>query len=85
MSVERYLDSVFSQSAKDQLNYQRGKLFEYRLLNDNYQPIRTGKCHVINRRYMRSIDCDMITIDDIETGDKIVEHQFKLDLYEIKE
>lgn len=85
MDKEAYLDQVFSQGAKDQLAYAKGKIFNYNLLDDNYQVIKTGRCSVENRYYDKSIDCDVITIKDLDTEEFITEHQFKLDLYETKE
>ena len=85
MGVEAHLDYIFSKAARDRLSDAKGKIFEYAWLDDNYQKVKSGKCKLIHCQYDKFIDCDMLTIKDIDSGEEITDNTFKIDLKLISE
>ena len=84
-SVNGFLDGLFADSAKQKEAQQRGKIFRYRLFTNIYRDgIKArGKCEVISRRYDRIVDCDILTCQDVTTGEKFSCNQFMIELSEV--
>ena len=80
-NIEAHLDMVFEEAAKSIQSRHTGKVLSYRLYDDSMcNLIKEGKCTVTSCTYNRSLDCNVYDITDIDTGEKISAHQFRLEL-----
>lgn len=83
MGVETFLDNLFTKAASDRFKDDKNHIFEYRHYKDYSTLVGSGKCRVTNRYYSKSLDCDIITIEDIATGEHITDHQFNIMLKQV--
>ena len=83
MSMEQFLDNLFTNHANGIKKSLAGKKYRYHLLGTNYETIQKGTCTILDCSYSKSLDCNVYRIKDCETGEVIEQHQFKLDLFEI--
>lgn len=86
-NLETFLDISFEKAAKNRLKMQKEKIYSYKLFSGfmGDQLEATGKCKVRERRYERSIDCDILVCEDLDTGKVFSANQFAVILKEIKE
>lgn len=82
MNLETFMTENFSDHAKEVETQMKGKQYTYALSNasENYKVYKQGICKVIERHYNRSLDCDIITIEDITTGEQFTKNQFEINL-----
>ncbi len=87
LDIETFLNVSFEQVTKDKLKMQKDKTYFYKLFSGFFcdQLEATGKCKVRERRYERSIDCDILVCEDLDTGKVFSANQFAVILKEIKE
>lgn len=82
--VETFLDNLFVNYAEEVRRSVKGKTYEYRLLDDNYSKvIKSGTCYINGYAYSKCLDCNIYTITDVDTGEQIEAHQFKLKIKEV--
>ena len=82
-NVEAHLDRVFEESAKETQSYYANKIVQYKLYdNDMCNIIKEGKCTVNSCSYSRSLDCNIYSVTDVDTGENFSGHQFRLKLSE---
>ena len=82
-NVETHLNQVFEESARDIQSYYTDKIVQYKLYdNDMCKVIKEGRCTVNSCSYSRSVDCNVYTVTDVDTGEKFSGHQFRLRLSE---
>lgn len=85
-SIETFLDNLFTNHAEEVRRSMKGKTYEYKLLSDDYfKVVKTGKCHILGYSYSKQLDCNVYTVQDVETGETIRAHQFKLEVKEVSE
>ena len=83
-SVESFLDDLFSNHAQEVKRSMQDKTYTYKLLDNSYfGVVKSGKCHVLDCSYSKSIDCNIYTIKDIDTGETIRANQFRLEIKEV--
>ena len=83
-SVETFLDNLFTSHAEEVRRSMKGKTYEYRLMNDDYSKvIKSGTCYINGYAYSKRLDCNVYTITDVDTGERIEAHQFKLEVKEV--
>ena len=84
MNTESYLDDVFTKAANDKLRQAKNKIYDYKILDDDYcKTITSGRCIITNRFYSKHIDCDVITIEDLKTQRQYSVNQFRIELKEV--
>lgn len=86
MNMNNYLNDLFSDSAKNKLQQQIGKVYNYSIkyLSGVASNKNTGRCIVVDRYYDDFCDCDMIVIEDINTKEQLIINQFELILMEVE-
>ena len=80
MTMEQHLDNVFHNAAKDYEKATRGKLFEYKFYSNNIMSpelIAKGRGYIVSCNYSRSVDCNIYTIEDADTGERYTGNQFR--------
>ena len=86
MSIETHLDNVFSSAAHNRLKNSKDKIYNYTLLSEDFsKKEKSGKAIMTHCHYDRFVDCDMVTVKDIDTDKNITANTFRLILREIKE
>lgn len=79
--METYLNNLFSSAAAEEEKKSKGKAFKYclypsvsdRMANEN---ALTGICVINSCSYDRSIDCNVYSFTDMETGKAYRANQF---------
>lgn len=81
--VERFLDGLFSDAAREREATQKNKAFRY-VLRREYcgTPDKEGECMVISREYSRISDCDILRCKDVKTDETFFCNQFQIELKE---
>lgn len=84
--VEKHLDKVFTDSARNTAKYYSGKTWNYEIddrfsLNSNGLKAK-GKCVVLGVSYDKHEDCEFYTIRDINSGETYTVNQFIIELKE---
>lgn len=80
-SIEQHLDNLFNSHADDLQKQLKGEIKDYTLYDaDMMKVIQTGKCTVNSVQYDSYDDCNHYSITDIDTGERITAHQFRLKL-----
>lgn len=83
-SIETFLDNLFTDHAEEVRRSMKGKTYEYKLLSDDYSKvIKSGICYINGYAYSKRLDCNVYTITDVDTGERIEAHQFKLEVKEV--
>ena len=86
MNIETHLDNLFASGARDRLANSKNKVYEYTLLSEDFsKKEKSGKAVMEYCYYSRSIDCDVLTIRDIDTNESITANTFRINLKEIKD
>ena len=72
MNIETHLNYVFEKNAMEIHEKEKGIVYNYTYNKGIFfnKLVSKGKCIVLNRKYDRSKDCDILTIEDIETKNK---------------
>jgi len=84
MSIESHLDNVFNEYAHQiQNDMQKNGPYNYKLWSNSGslapdKLIKTGRCEILQVRYAKHIDCNIYTIRDLDTGEKINANQFRI-------
>lgn len=81
VNIENFLNALFSKAAKMMEQEHKGKIYCY-MVRDLWSGEVKGKglCIVNCREYNRSIDCDVLTCEDIRTGNVFSCNQFEIEL-----
>ena len=85
MTIEQHLNNVFYSAAKQEEEAMRGKIYSYKFFSNNIMSpdlLAEGKCFVISVNYSRTIDCNMITVEDVETHQRYTGNEFRFVLEE---
>ena len=78
-NVETHLTNVFEEAAREIESSYDGKVLQYKLYDNNmHKVIKEGKCVVNSCRYSLSLDCDVYSVTDVDTGERFSGHQFRL-------
>lgn len=69
-SIESQLDNVFNEAAQEKGQRLKGKNYNYTYKNGVFfdQIVSTGICRILAIKYSRKFDCDIISIQDINSG-----------------
>ena len=86
MGVETFLDNLFTSGAREKLNNSKNKVFNYTLLSEDFsKKEKSGKAIMTHCYYSRSLDCNVITVEDIDTNESITANTFRLVLKLVEE
>lgn len=81
---EALTEAYNEQTAKEN-ERNKGKVFSYSLLDQNFCKIKGGKCCNVIRHYNPCFDYEIISFNDVDTGEKYSVCQFYVKLKEIEE
>lgn len=82
--IEKHLDTVFEESAKEDKRQYSGKTWNYHI-DDRFDLnskglVKNGKCAVLDVSYDKHEDCKFITIRDINTNETFTINEFCISL-----
>ena len=82
MNIETHLNQIFEKAAMETHEKEKGIVYNYTyykgLFFDEF--VCKGKCIVLNRKYDKGADCDVLTIEDIETKNRYTDTMFNITL-----
>lgn len=80
MSLESFMTANFEKAARERETEMKGKKYTYKLFSGRFMDnlCAQGICVVLSRKYELSCDCDIITVQDVDTLKVIIGNQFSL-------
>ena len=61
----------------------KGKIYQYSMLDEDFQKIKEGQCSNVSYRYDPCYDYNIVTFTDVNTGEAFSRCQFYVGLKEV--